>query len=655
MAKTLIGNIKGPKGDTGETGATGPEGPQGPKGDTGETGATGPEGPQGPQGEKGEQGEEGPQGIQGETGPEGPQGPQGIQGPQGEKGEQGDKGETGEKGEQGIQGPQGEKGEQGIQGETGPEGPQGPQGIQGETGATGPTGLRGSRWVSGTDITGTSTINTTYQTGITDALVNDYYLNSDTGNIYRCTTAGDQDTATWVYIGNINSVSILTDTLGDWSSNVGPTGSSLIGMSYCNELFLAYNNGVGRIYYSSDGVTWTVCASSVSSGGNKNHIAYGNGTYVTVGNSGSIYYSTDGDTWTAATSPVTTNLNYVIYHHDRFEAIGKDSTFCYSTDGINWTTVSVVNLNGISGCNFRSAVYANDLCLAVGDLYIAEYTSGQWGLVKEGLGDLYSITYGNGTYVAVGVDVAYYSYNGTTWTAGTGVSGALTSVAYGDGMFVAVSSTGATYYSVDGITWLAGDDSLVGNVTYINSIAYGNSKFIISGHYQGSSRAYYVQVVREIKGMFEIINNLSNRLDDFSEDLAISSISVPVEYVSGTGWSGEAIEKPSVPEAIALLEKSNNSLADAINALNIKTYTKISQLGLSGSISIVDIYTAMPNYSLILLQASDMSDPPTTDSTVFIAKISSNRGIVHARGKGSGIYNMFLNSSGGLTGTWVQP
>lgn len=53
MARTLIGNVKGPKGDTGATGATGPQGP------TGATGATGP------------QGSTGPQGPQGETGPQG--------------------------------------------------------------------------------------------------------------------------------------------------------------------------------------------------------------------------------------------------------------------------------------------------------------------------------------------------------------------------------------------------------------------------------------------------------------------------------------------------------------------------------------------------------------------------------------------------------
>lgn len=40
MAKTLIGNIKGPKGDTGPAGPVGPAGPAGPTGPQGAAGYT---------------------------------------------------------------------------------------------------------------------------------------------------------------------------------------------------------------------------------------------------------------------------------------------------------------------------------------------------------------------------------------------------------------------------------------------------------------------------------------------------------------------------------------------------------------------------------------------------------------------------------------
>lgn len=86
----------------------------------------------------------------------------------------------------------------------GPKGDTGEKGATGDKGATGATGTRGSRWSEGTAITGTSTTAAVFsETGITDALVNDYYLNTSTGNVYRCTISGNASTAKWVYVANI--------------------------------------------------------------------------------------------------------------------------------------------------------------------------------------------------------------------------------------------------------------------------------------------------------------------------------------------------------------------------------------------------------------------------------------------------------------------
>ena len=66
-------------------------------------------------------------------------------------------------------------------------------------GPTGATGTRGSRWTQGTAITGTSTTATIFSgSGITDAIVNDNYLNTSTGNTYRCTVGGAASVAKWV-------------------------------------------------------------------------------------------------------------------------------------------------------------------------------------------------------------------------------------------------------------------------------------------------------------------------------------------------------------------------------------------------------------------------------------------------------------------------
>lgn len=77
-------------------------------------------------------------------------------------------------------------------------------GPQGEPGKDGQVGQRGSRWSAGTAITGTSMVAMIFNTtGITDALINDMYLNIETGNVYCCTKGGKSSVAEWVYTGCI--------------------------------------------------------------------------------------------------------------------------------------------------------------------------------------------------------------------------------------------------------------------------------------------------------------------------------------------------------------------------------------------------------------------------------------------------------------------
>ncbi len=77
-------------------------------------------------------------------------------------------------------------------------------GTKGATGSTGATGIRGSMIYWGTSITGTSTAATIFSSsGVSSALVNDLYINTNTWNVYQCSTAGNGSTAKWVYKGNI--------------------------------------------------------------------------------------------------------------------------------------------------------------------------------------------------------------------------------------------------------------------------------------------------------------------------------------------------------------------------------------------------------------------------------------------------------------------
>ena len=91
------------------------------------------------------------------------------------------------------------------------KGPQGEQGIEGKKGDTGEIGPRGSIWTSGTG--------TIFETsGITDAHLHDYYINTDTGNLYECIVPGAADVAEWVHVGNFKGPTGATGPAGSISN-----------------------------------------------------------------------------------------------------------------------------------------------------------------------------------------------------------------------------------------------------------------------------------------------------------------------------------------------------------------------------------------------------------------------------------------------------
>ena len=80
----------------------------------------------------------------------------------------------------------------------------GEKGEKGDKGDKGDTGVRGSRWFSGTALTGTSSAPSVFaDSGIAEALSGDRYLNTLTCNIYECTLTGGAEAALWKYSGCI--------------------------------------------------------------------------------------------------------------------------------------------------------------------------------------------------------------------------------------------------------------------------------------------------------------------------------------------------------------------------------------------------------------------------------------------------------------------
>lgn len=88
---------------------------------------------------------------------------------------------------------------------------------------------------------------------------------------------------------------------------------------------------------------------------------------------------------------------------------------------------------------------------------------------------VWDICYGNNKFVAVADGYLMYSTNGINWTKSKDTDRYWKSVCYGNDKYVAVSDDGCITYSNDGITW---NEETISNTPQWYSVCYGDGKFI---------------------------------------------------------------------------------------------------------------------------------------------------------------------------------
>jgi hypothetical protein len=148
----------------------------------------------------------------------------------------------------------------------------------------------------------------------------------------------------FVAVGNSNANAVAYSTNGvSWTKTTSPFGTSYYARSIAwggspgNEKFVAAGQS-GRVWYSSDGITWSAPlpgvlgyqTGSTTTVNNISAIAYGGGKFVVTGADGKAAYSLDdGLTWTLIPGDVLGSgfitINHLYYAHGRFFASGAAS------------------------------------------------------------------------------------------------------------------------------------------------------------------------------------------------------------------------------------------------------------------------------------------------------------------------------------------
>jgi hypothetical protein len=139
-----------------------------------------------------------------------------------------------------------------------------------------------------------------------------------------------------VYVGVGGYGSRVTSSNGaTWTQNSIDTTASHShgGLVFAPGKGFVAVNDEGHLSSSPDGVTWHYSDARVGTDGTTN-IAYGNGTFVAIGN-GSIAQSTDGATW-SKNAPFAVPSPLLVFAQGHFTAIGSEHVYT-SSDGATWT------------------------------------------------------------------------------------------------------------------------------------------------------------------------------------------------------------------------------------------------------------------------------------------------------------------------------
>jgi hypothetical protein len=226
----------------------------------------------------------------------------------------------------------------------------------------------------------------------------------------------------------------------------------------------------GFLQSSPDTVQWTLVPTDATARPLKS-IAYGNGRFVAVGDSGSVVTSTDGVQWFPASQGENRALTGITFGHAGYVAVGD--VVLGSGDGFQYTKRS---------SNAASAIaYGNNAYAGVAGGYVLESTNAaQWTVRNAGGGNLLSIAFANGRFVAVGdAGAIRVSSNARAWSGRfSGTAHPLYAVTHGSNGWIAVGGSGTILSSQDTFTWTGqNSDSL----NHLFDVTHGDQHYVAVG------------------------------------------------------------------------------------------------------------------------------------------------------------------------------
>lgn len=191
----------------------------------------------------------------------------------------------------------------------------------------------------------------------------------------------------------------------------------------------------------------------------------------------------------------TGRIRGIAYGNGKFIAVDQTGKAQYSEDnGNTWTLINSFTSNPITSVTYGKGMFACIDYIANGGNVYKSYDGLQWELVYIFTSGLESITYANGRFTLVGEKglVAFSDDLSSFTQPDTGTTNNLIGITYGQNKYIAVSSTGQVIYSLDGINWQ--DCSTEGDTTHYRVAAYGKGTFVIGG--RGTTNGVTTSIIK---------------------------------------------------------------------------------------------------------------------------------------------------------------
>ena len=320
---------------------------------------------------------------------------------------------------------------------------------------------------------------------------------------------------------NIGNPNIWNDT-----TNLSPA-TKLYGVAYGNNTWMAVGDVGGILTSYDNGNTWV--GQETTELIDAKAVAYGNNTWVVSGtavSSSCIVYSTDGVNFQSAGFNWGAGAGVSIaYGNNVFVVVSETGPdIAYSSNGIDWTQISLTNAyyytgiaygNGlftiVGGCNYGTSIFTSQ-------------DGSNWVGISANLASYTCVAYSAGRWITTnGAGILFYSDDSWANISQYAVPSNIVSFAAGDRLVAVTTDPNIVWSKDNGATWYFDSPPVLPSYT---AVAYGNGVFVVVGN--------------SIPGISPILNSIATNLITYSMEPVAKQPQTYVlpapEFVNGSGY-----------------------------------------------------------------------------------------------------------------------